>query len=167
MTKSFLGWAVFCALVLPPPSAACTCMWAGPFLQVGPGAELIVRVRVVRHFDRSRGVDRAMEVEVIEVLKGSSRTRRLKIWGDDGGQCRPYVSGFLVGSEWIFAVSRSRGEKGREQDYAISVCGEYWAKVEGDAVSGRLTTPLPPSGQDRPEKMSLREVREKLRAARR
>ena len=159
MTKSWLGWAVFCALALPLRMEACTCTWAGPLLQVGPGAELIVRAKVLRHFDRSREVDRAMEVEVIEVLKGSARARRIRIWGDDGGQCRPYVSGFKVGTEWIFAVNRLK------DDYAISVCGEYWARVEGDVVSGRLTTPLPP-GEGEPERMSLREVRERLRGAR-
>jgi len=44
----------------------------------------------------------------------------------------------------------------------ISVCGEYWARVEGDVVSGRLTTPLL-DGKGELERMSLREVREKLR----
>ena len=157
MTKVLLGWAL-CAVALPLQMEACTCMWAGPLLKVGPGAELIVRAKVLRHFDRSRGVDRAMEVEVFEVLKGSARGRRLRIWGDDGGQCRPYVNGFAVGTEWIFAVNRLRGG-----DYAISVCGEYWARVEGEAVSGRLTTPLPPDGRGELERMSLGEVREKLR----
>ena len=86
MTKSWLGWVVFCALVLPMRSDACTCMWVGPLLKVGPGVELIVRAKVLSHFDRSRDVDRAMEVEVREVLKGSVISGRLRIWGDDGGQ---------------------------------------------------------------------------------
>lgn len=120
MTKVLLGW-VLCALALPLQgsvhvhvggSAAEGGSWRGADC-AGEGAA---------HFDRSRGVDRAMEVEVFEVLKGSARGRRLRIWGDDGAQCRPYVSGFTVGTEWIFAVNRLRGG-----DYVISVCGEYWA----------------------------------------
>ncbi len=151
------------ALFAPYSALACTCSWTGPFLTVAPRAQLIVRAKVIAHTDRSRGVDRAMDVEVLEVIKGLSRARRLHIWGDNGAQCRPYVSGFVPGTEWILAVSRVNG--GLEQgDYAINGCGEYWAKVENGIVAGRLTGPAPPSVNDRPESMPLSEVRTRLRA---
>ena len=159
MMKSMAEWIVLWAVALPLPSLACTCSWTGPLLRVAPASDLIVRGKVLAHFDRSRGVNRAMDVEVYEVLKGSLKGRRVRIWGDDGAQCRPYVAGFPVGTEWIFAVSRRRGEP----DYAISVCGEYWAHVEGELVIGRLASTKPPGVDDTLERMTLRDLRGKLR----
>lgn len=157
MPKSFP--ALLSALLLPLPGFACTCMWGGPLLKVGPHAEVVVRGKVLRHVERGNGVNLAMEVEVYEVLKGRLETRTVKIWGDNGAQCSPYVKSFTVGTEWIFAIARRTGAT----DYRISVCGEYWAKVNGETVTGRLNSPTPPGETDAPERMSLREVREKLR----
>jgi len=156
---------LFLPLLLPVQGEACSCAWAGPLLKVAPGAELLVRAKVLGYHGRSRGVDLALDVEVQEVLKGSTNASRLRIWGDNGAQCRPYVSGFPAQTEWIFAVSKLPGEKGRDGDYFLSVCGEYWARVENEHVTGRLSSPLPPSVTDKPEKMSLKEFREKLRTA--
>lgn len=143
---------------------ACSCAWAGPFLNVAPGTPLIVRARVVGHSMRSRDVDLAMDVEVLEVLKGSAKGKRIRIWGDNGAQCRPYVSAFPVQTEWFFAITELREDGPGNGDYVISVCGEFWARVEGDNVTGRLSSPTPPSVKDTPEKMSLKEFTDRLKA---
>jgi hypothetical protein len=165
-TRSLAGWVVFLPLLLPLRSEACSCAWAGPLLKVAPAAELVLRAKVRGYYGRSRGVDLAMDVEVQEVFKGATKASRLRIWGDNGAQCRPYVSGFPVETEWIFAISKLTGERGRDGDYFIGGCGEYWARVENDNVTGRLSSPLPPSVTDKPEKMSMKEFRERLPTAR-
>ena len=164
MRTSRLAWASL-ALLLPTRSDACSCAWTGPFLTVAPRAELIIRAKVTGYHGRQRGIDLAMDAGVIEVLKGSSRTSRLRIWGDNGAQCRPYVSAFPIGSEWILAVNRLREQNGPE-DYFLSACGEYWARVDKGKVVGRLTSPAPPGAHDKPESMDLDQVRQRLRAIR-
>ena len=147
-------------LVLTAAAAqACTCSWAGPFLTVAPRAEAVVRARVLRYHGVSRGVDLAMDVEILETMRGRVRARTLRIWGDNGAQCRPYVKGFAAGTEWLFAIDRLSTAPG---DYYISGCGEFWAKVEDDEVAGHLAQP---SVTGQPERMSLDEVRTRLRTA--
>ena len=162
---SLVGSVVFLTVLLPVRSEACSCAWAGPFLKVAPTAELILRAKVVGYHGRSRDVALAMDVEVHEVFKGVAKASRLRIWGDNGAQCRPYVSGFPVQTEWIFAISRLTREKGVDGDYYINGCGEYWARFENDYLTGRLSSLLPPGVTDKPEKMSIREFRERLRTA--
>jgi hypothetical protein len=140
---------------VPSPGEACSCLWAGPFLSVAPRVESIVRARVVGYSGN------AMDVEVLEVLKGAERPGRMRIRGDNGIQCRPYVTQFPRGTEWIFAIDRNTEEQERG-GFAISACGEYWARVEGDTVIGQLSRTRR-SAADVPERMSLSEVRARLR----
>jgi hypothetical protein len=102
-----------------------------------------------------------MDVEVLDVLKGTDHPGRMRIWGDNGAQCRPYVSAFPPGTEWIFAVSRSRtgGDPG---GFAVSICGEHWARVEGNTAVGRLSAARPPGVNDVAERMPLAELRSRL-----
>ena len=162
MNPRFLAACVSLILLLPVPGEACSCSWAGPFLKVAPGAELIVRAKVVGYHGRSRDVDLAMDVDVLEIFKGAAKSR-IRIWGDNGAQCRPYVRAFPLNTEWILAISKSKGDDSAPGDYVISVCGEYWAKVENTNITGRLSSPTPPGVNDKPEQMSLRDFAARLR----
>lgn len=130
------------AMASESPASACSCMWAGGFLKVSPGAEVIVRVRVRDYHGRSRKVDLAMDVVVLERLKGRPAADDIRIWGDNGALCRPYVSGFPRGTEWILAIRPLSGpherEAGRAGDYYIPGCGAYWLRVNGDRVTGHI-----------------------------
>ena len=68
-----------------------------------------------------------MSVEVDGVLQGRLTSAKLRVEGDDGHLCRPYVSRFPVGTRWVFALNRLRDDS---QDYYVSVCGFYAQKVE-------------------------------------
>jgi hypothetical protein len=81
-----------------------------------------------------------MEVEVREVFKGAAQPVKIRIWGDTGALCRPYVTQFPIGTEWVFAVSKENPSKSAS-DYAISVCGDFWIRTEKDSVTGVLVTP--------------------------
>ena len=65
--------------------------------------------------------------------------RTIRVWGDTGALCRPYVTSFPIGTRWIFAVRRSHTPG--EGDYAITFCGEHWLEVRGDQAVGRITRP--------------------------
>lgn len=164
--KSFVAAAV---LVLTPiPSAqACTCAWAGPFASVALSADLVVRAKVLSYDKNS------MKVSVLEVLRGREWRRTIRIWGDNGAQCSPYVSSFPIGTEWVFAIRKTtsgaeRGYFKRENvpgdwkkwgDYRISICGEFWLKVTGPNAIGivRGTDLAGPK-----EEIPLRELRQLL-----
>jgi len=88
-----------------------------------------------------------MEVKVLEVLKGKESRKNIRIWGDNGAQCRPYVSGFPQGTEWVFAIRRIRQDSAapdleKRGDYDLSVCGGYWLQVEGEQAKGDVSNPI-------------------------
>jgi hypothetical protein len=90
-----------------------------------------------------------MEVEVLETLAGKAPQSVVSVSGDPGNQCRPYVSGFPVGTEWVLALgpavkdervarlsyAMSAPDKG---DYAISNCGAYWLEVKDGKAVGNI-----------------------------
>jgi hypothetical protein len=151
--------------LMAAPCDACTCMWRGPLLTVAPTADVVVRARVLRHDVAAGAINLVVEADVLEVLKGSERRSRIRIWGDNGVQCRPYVRMFAADTEWVFALGRITAGEG-EGDFAISVCGEHWARVDGDEAVGRLLSPAPPGVKGVPERMTLSELRTRLREAR-
>jgi hypothetical protein len=117
------------ALAAPGVALACRCIWAGPFTKVALATELVV-LADVRSYERH-----GMDVAVIEVLKGEEDRRTIRVWGDDGALCRPYVATFPRGTRWVFALQREPGSG----DYAISGCGAFWLAVQGDQAVGRVT----------------------------
>ncbi len=119
------------ALLAPGVAFACTCSWAGPFTKVALGTDLVVLAEVRSH-DRH-----AMDVTVIDVLKGTERRPVIRVWGGDGATCRPAVTTFPRGTRWIFALRRF-GEP-HPRDYGISYCGELWLEVRGTDAVGRIT----------------------------
>jgi hypothetical protein len=121
------------AVLAHTAALACTCAWVGPFTKMALSADLVVLAEV-------RGYERhGMDVTVLEVSKGSTDRRVIRVWGDTGALCRPYVTAFPVGTRWILAVHRSRATG--EDGYAISFCGEHWLQVSGDHAVGRITLP--------------------------
>jgi hypothetical protein len=135
-------------LAIPNLAMACSCVWAGPFAKVAPGRELVVYGEVLDYYGHS------MEVKVLEVLKGKEERSTIRIWGDNGALCRPYVTSFPIGTRWLFAVSPLRETLADKQpasfwegffsragrkEYAISVCGDFWLAVRGEMAVGRIT----------------------------
>ena len=147
--------------VLPSAALACSCMWGGEFLKVAPHADIIVHVRVRDYHGQDRNVALAMDVVVLDRLKGPPVAPEIRIWGDNGMLCRPYVSGFARGSEWILAIRREAPEMPGRSDYYIPGCGAYWLKVENGRVRGYIRAGSP----GRPEQEeSLESIRQALGA---
>lgn len=112
---------------------ACKCNTDHPFMDVAPSCDLIVLAEV-KGYRKVDGLEQAMDVRVLSVLSGKESHKTIRVWGDDGKSCRPYVTQFPLRSTWIFALQP------HESDYRISVCGEYWLKVEENRVHGRIET---------------------------
>ena len=125
--------ALLALLVAPGSALACSCSWGGPFTKVALGTDLVVLVEVRSYYRHS------MDVRILEVLKGSEARRVVRVWGDDGALCRPYVSSFARGTRWILAL-KHLGEPAA-QDYVMSICGDFWLEVRGDLAVGRIIVP--------------------------
>jgi hypothetical protein len=74
----------------------------------------------------------------------------------DGVHCRPEAENFPVGSEWILAINGPGSKPGK--DLALSHCGEYWLRVEGNEVSGCVDGP-----QGEVRRLSISGLRELMR----
>jgi len=148
--------AIPCTCVPSPPGAT----HAPPFLTVAPGAQLVVVAEVLRYAGKrhtSGRIPEAMDVAVREVLKGAEARATLRIRGDNGILCRPYVSKFPPGTTWVFALHQAPEKR---SEYALSACGEYWLRLEDDRVRGYIHRDPQQTG---PEiEMGLAELRSSL-----
>jgi hypothetical protein len=142
---------------------ACSCAWAGPFLKVARNAKHIVLGRVVEHTNRSGSIFRAMEFDVIETLSGKLDKSHIKVWGDSGMLCRPYIALFPIGTTWILALDSPNKGMGDEDGYSISGCGTYWLEVVGDTVRGKISKSAL-TDKDPVEEISLQEIRSRVKA---
>jgi hypothetical protein len=113
-------------------ASACDCGHNGPFLQMARQTKLVALVKVVKYssFSKSGEVPHAVEVEILEVLKGKETRKRIEVWGDNGRMCRPFVSGFAIDSLFVMSLDHGKTQPGhtdeKETDYSISNCGCFW-----------------------------------------
>jgi hypothetical protein len=141
--KNVLGLLML--LILPavffspiPDALACDCAWKGPFFDVAPLSNLIVRARVAGYQSEGKEIPAAMDLEVQEVFCGETPATPFRVWGGDGLLCRPNVTEFPVGTEWIFALDGPGAKPGMSPGRSISICGQYWLRVADGKVSGNM-----------------------------
>ena len=128
-----------------PATAACNCLWQGPFADVYTDSDLLAQVRVISQ----QGNSADMQIETR--IAGKEYQPQIRVWGDTGELCRPEISDFPVGSQWIVALERidkvpddgfnpfkPNISFGRKGDYSLSSCGVYWLPIKGGRVSGNI-----------------------------
>lgn len=138
--KIIATWLAGSLLLFLSPAHACRCDLNGAsFVHLARNATLVVQATV--EAQPTRG---AIQVKVSRVLKGSLErpAEPIRIWGDDGHLCRPYISTFPPRTEWLFVLD-NRSFHGFPQrpgprDYSISICGAHWLRIDGGRVSGRI-----------------------------
>lgn len=64
-----------------------------------------------------------MVLEVSDVIQGTLEKSELVVEGDNGMQCRPYVTEFQIGKKFIFAINKDK------DGHYISACGVYSKEV--------------------------------------
>lgn len=135
---------LFCMLklVLLDPALGCSCDWEGPFLEMAKESDLVAKIKVLEYQEMMEiyedSIPNVMIVEIVEIFKGKEERKQVKVWGDNGFLCRPYLSIFQVGSEWI--LNLNKGEKSlegeAEEDYSLLICGENWLALEEGMLKG-------------------------------
>lgn len=147
-------FVLFSVAMGPDPSAfACSCAWEGPFLTVVKKSPLVVRGKILRHH---AGPSPAMDVLVLETLCGGLLDSGMQVQMGDGMHCRPLMSDFPIGTEWILALNGPGAKPGK--GLALSHCGEYWLATK----NGRVTGSIDGKPGDR-KSMTLAELRRRLR----
>lgn len=128
-----------------PYSLACECLWQGAFNKIITKADLIVTGKILVHKGN------AADFEIASTLKGQEYNPIIRLWGNTGNLCRPNLTDFADGTEWLLALHRINDEVpggfnpntpnisyGRIGDYALSNCGVYWLKYDYGLVTGNL-----------------------------
>lgn len=132
-------------IFFPSKMYACGCTTEGPFLQVAAGASLIAVVEIQEYLTyqelMGEDVPMSMTVKIKRILKGEETRETVTVWGNNGLMCRPYLSIFEEGSQWVMAFTENPEEgheAGNSNDYGLSHCGEYFMKVENNVVNGLI-----------------------------
>jgi hypothetical protein len=117
------------------PAPFCSCNDAGPFLTVAPSATLVSLVKVTKYLSfidiYSEKTPMSMEVEILDTYKGKEERRSVKVWGDPGNLCRPYLSTFKKGGYYVIAFYQgAKRDEEKETDYSISICGTFWLTAD-------------------------------------
>jgi len=138
------AWVVIGLMAWQALAVACTCFRGSAFPEASDAAPVVVHARVLQHSDReSGGMPLAMLIGVINPLRNAGAGEKLKVWGDNGILCRPYVMQFPVGTEWILALGTdpmfppAPSSAGIRQ-FTIGGCGAYWLLVHEGKVIGEL-----------------------------
>ena len=125
-------------------SFACDCQCDGDcsFSGVVNAMEFIALVKVIEYSDfldeEIMGYDGkmpfSMTVEIIKKYRGAKSRKRIKIWGDDGAQCRPYIAEFEIGKYYLIAPTliKENSELGKKDDYDFFSCWTDYLTVDYD-----------------------------------
>ncbi|MBC7946731.1 MAG: hypothetical protein H7Y42_02545 [Chitinophagaceae bacterium] len=168
MTNLFLllPWILFGNTAAPDPSCSCNDM--GPFLTVSNNAPVIALVKVNRFLTTKQmnigegetAIPLSMEVEIVDIYKGSEERKRVTVWGDNGILCRPYLTSFTKEEFFVIALSKVGTGRGHGDekltDYFINGCGTYWLKTDKaiKLATGRIS--------ESKNEMTLGELKERV-----
>ena len=123
---------------------ACSCECAGDcsFSAISDNSDFVALVRVISYDDyldveipgHNEKIPYSMTVEIIKKYKGAESRKIIKIWGDNGAECRPYISNFNIGAYYLIAPN-PLGDKLEEEnttDYDFFSCNTDYLKVDMD-----------------------------------
>lgn len=161
IVKAVFWGAAAAAAMIPGAALACSCAYGGSFLKVASDASLVLRGTVVSHDKEKPERPLFMMFQISDVLAGSYSPGPIRIWGDNGAQCRPNIKQFPVGSEWILAVHGPEGKPSGTGEHYLSNCGQYWLGVDGAYVLGNVSS----ATQNTKQRVSIVEFRRQLKKA--
>jgi hypothetical protein len=94
-------------LTISKKALPCDCISEGEFLKVAPKSNFVSLIKVTKYLTfidiEGTQMPMSMEVEIIDIYKGKETKKRVVVWGDNGIQCRPYLSKFKPGEYWLNA----------------------------------------------------------------
>jgi len=132
------------ALLTSQQALACSCAPNLPqhFCQTQTFLDTPNRPKTIVMAVKLNNVAHGMDMQVVDVLYGSVPDT-IRVWGDPGHLCRPYVDLIPIGDTLIMALDSLQYFYDVEDtgDYEISICGVYYLAFENGMVSGRVYEP--------------------------
>lgn len=126
-------------LLIPSLSAlgcSCSFAWNDSFSRTTKNAEFVALVKVIS-FDsyledeisgHEGKMPYSMTVEIIKKYKGNENRDKIRIYGDNGILCRPYLSEFEIGAYYLIAPIQLKDSPDRA--YEFFVCRTDYLKVD-------------------------------------
>ena len=132
----------------------CSCNFMGNFLKATSQADIVAIIRIKDYGDyfklegaspQTINQPLSVTVEIVSVLRGLEDRKEVKIFGDDGVLCRPYINVFKKDRYYVVGLYKCgnadrEGIKETPNDYQTSACGEFWIDYNPDnkTVRGRI-----------------------------
>jgi hypothetical protein len=124
---------IFLLPTIPSYSCECECPGDCSFHKIVKNSELVALVKVVSYdnylsdsiMGYSGKMPLSMTVEIIKLYKGTETRKQIKIWGDYGHLCRPYIADFAIGNYFLIAphlIERPNSPNESKTDYEFSSC---------------------------------------------
>ncbi len=118
----------------------CECLDDCSFSVVSKSSDFVALVRVISYDDYLEDqimghegyMPYSMTVEIIKKYKGSESRQSIKIWGDDGKECRPYIANFKIGGYYLIAPNLLGENKLKNEsptDYDFFSCSIDYLEV--------------------------------------
>jgi len=135
-----LNIIIFLFLSISTSSYACSCECRGDctFSKISKANNFVALVKVIEYSDyldweTEDGIKMpySITVEIIKKYKGSENRKRIKIWGDNGVLCRPYINDLKIGKYYLIAPNliNESSELGNAGDYDFFVCSVDYLRV--------------------------------------
>ncbi len=108
----------------------------GPFIESQVSEDYVI-VGTVKSYDSKKT---SMNIRVDDVIKGDIKEINIRVWGDNGYLCRPYVTEFIINKQYVFSIytPKETFDNAGKEKYAISICGTNWLEKEGSTVRGNI-----------------------------
>jgi len=143
-------------------SFACSCDWGGNFIRTAKNADLIILAKVTLHnfhlvkngktfssmedavvetfkseYDNDTNFYESIDLEIIEIIKGSEKRKTIRVFASDGADCRSGVRGFETGQIYLFTPTLSKYSLSdmpneKETDYFLWGCSETSIEYKAD-----------------------------------
>jgi len=135
MIKSFYIVALLFFSVSSTYACECTCLDDCSFSVVYKARSFVALVKVISYVDYldEGQTPNSMKVEIIKKYMGEETRDTIKIWGDNGKECRPYIANFKIGDYYLIAPQIMDYQKLKNEastDYDFFSCSTDYLKVD-------------------------------------
>lgn len=122
-------------------SCDCYCIDDCSFHKIIKTSQLVALVKVISydHYLSKEitgyggKMPQSMTVEIVKLYKGTETRKRIKIWGDNGALCRPYIGDFNIGGYFLIApnlIGNPRSTKESRTDYEFFSCATDYLMLD-------------------------------------
>ena len=150
MRLTVFTMALFPIFVNAQPPESCQCLWQGSFSAIVKHSDFIASGEVVT--TKGNSIDFKIAKTIADTkINFKEFNDVIRIWTNDGKQCRPDITEFPVNSQWVVALKKITDSipdgfnpntpsisYGRVNDYYLSKCGAYWLRLDEGYVAGNL-----------------------------